>query len=59
MEMTICPQCRGNGYVKIRDNKGKNQIKQCWVCESEGELRHEKNDPATIYVDSNGIHQLH
>ena len=57
METQICPQCHGNGYIKIKDNEGKDQIKQCWICESKGELRHEKNDSNT--VDSNGIHQLH
>ena len=59
METSICPQCHGNGYIKIKDNEGKDQIKQCWICESKGELRYEKNDPNTMYVDSNGIHQLH
>jgi len=59
METSICPQCHGNGYIKIKDNEGKDQIKQCWICESEGELINEKNDPNTMYVDSNGIHQLH
>jgi hypothetical protein len=58
METQICYQCRGNGYIKIKDNEGKNQIKQCWICKSEGELRHAKNDSNTMYVDSNGIHKL-
>ena len=58
METQICPQCHGNGYIKIKDNEGKNQIKQCWICESEGELKHAKNDPNTMYIDSNGIHKL-
>ena len=58
METLICPQCRGNGYIKLTDNEGIDQIKQCWVCASEGELKHAKNDPNTMYVDSNGIHKL-
>ena len=58
MKTEICPQCHGNGYLKIKDNDNKNQIKQCWICESEGELSHAENDPNTMYVDSNGIHKL-
>jgi excinuclease UvrABC ATPase subunit len=40
----ICPQCKGNGYLKIKDNEGKDQIKQCWVCESEGEVKYAQKD---------------
>ena len=58
MKTQICPQCHGNGYIKIEDNKGKDPIKQCWVCESKGEIRHAKKDPNTMYVDSNGNHRL-
>jgi|TARA_R110002020_G_scaffold77928_1_gene196409 hypothetical protein len=32
----ICGVCRGNGYLTIPVD-GKDEIKQCWVCESEGE----------------------
>ena len=35
----ICNNCGGNGYIKIDTVDGPNQIKQCWVCESEGELK--------------------
>jgi DnaJ-class molecular chaperone len=58
METQICPQCHGNGYIKIKDIEGTDQIKQCWVCESKGEIKREKNDPNTMYVDSNGNHKL-
>ena len=58
MKIQICSQCHGNGYIKIKDNEGKDQIKQCWVCESKGELSHATNDPNTMYVDSNGIHRV-
>ena len=34
----ICPNCKGNGYEKVTDNKGKTKIHQCWMCESEGEI---------------------
>ena len=32
----ICLLCKGNGYLTI-EVKGKDEIKQCWECESEGE----------------------
>ena len=35
----ICNNCGGNGYVKIDTNEEKNAIKQCWICQSEGELK--------------------
>ena len=35
----ICNNCGGNGYIRIDTVDGPNQIKQCWVCESEGELK--------------------
>ena len=35
----ICDNCDGNGYLNVVDNKGLTQVKQCWVCESEGEIK--------------------
>ena len=35
----ICDNCRGNGYLNVVDNDGLTQVKQCWICESEGEIR--------------------
>ena len=35
----ICDNCKGNGYIKIDTIHGKDQIKQCWVCGSEGEIK--------------------
>ncbi len=35
----ICSNCKGNGYIRIDTIHGKNQTKQCWVCDSEGELK--------------------
>ena len=35
----ICNNCGGNGYVKIDTNEEKNAKKQCWICQSEGELK--------------------
>ena len=35
----ICDNCRGNGYVTVIDSHNKTNIHQCWVCESEGEIK--------------------
>ena len=35
----ICDNCKGNGYIRIGTVNGPNQVKQCWVCRSEGELK--------------------
>jgi hypothetical protein len=32
----ICSLCRGNGYITVIV-QGKDEIKQCWLCESKGE----------------------
>ena len=42
----VCDNCDGNGYLNVVDNKGLTQVKQCWVCESEGEIR--KYDQAEV-----------
>jgi len=31
-----CSLCKGNGYITI-GVEGKDEIKQCWLCESTGE----------------------
>lgn len=33
IKKVICKHCKGNGYIKIKE-----EIKQCFKCESEGEL---------------------
>jgi len=35
----ICDNCRGNGYLNVVDTEGLTQVKQCWICESEGEVK--------------------
>ena len=35
----ICDNCRGNGYITVIDNNNKTNVHQCWVCESEGEIK--------------------
>ena len=34
-----CDNCHGNGYLNVIDNQNLTQVKQCWVCESEGEIK--------------------
>jgi DnaJ-class molecular chaperone len=40
---TICDNCNGNGHINITDSKGKTETKQCWICNSEGEIKYEKD----------------
>tara|TARA_R110002167_G_scaffold296274_1_gene500715 strand:+ start:506 stop:712 length:207 start_codon:yes stop_codon:yes gene_type:complete len=35
----ICDNCRGNGFLNVIDQQDLTQVKQCWVCESEGEIK--------------------
>ena len=35
----ICDNCHGNGYLNVVDNQNLTQVKQCWICESEGEKK--------------------
>jgi DnaJ-class molecular chaperone len=44
----ICDNCAGNGYLNIKDNKGETEVKQCWTCESEGELTYDEKDVKKI-----------
>ena len=34
-----CSNCRGNGYIKVDTVDKKDDIKQCWVCKSQGEVK--------------------
>ena len=43
MYKEICSLCQGNGYITI-EIKGKDEIKQCWLCESEGEKKYSQAD---------------
>ena len=53
----ICPECKGNGYVRIPYRLAKEEVTaQCGVCDSEGEIDASKVD--NIIIDSDGIHTL-
>jgi len=43
MYKAICDNCSGNGHLNITNIKGITEVKQCWVCDSEGEIRYEKD----------------
>ena len=54
----ICPNCKGNGYVKLpQQMPNKERVAQCMVCSSEGEMHEDKIN--SIYVDAAGIHRVH
>ncbi len=38
--MTICPRCRGNGYIKVKESTENltETIYQCPQCNSQGEI---------------------
>ena len=49
----ICNLCKGNGYITIVV-KEKDEIKQCWLCESSGEKEYSQaqgvdNNPRITY----------
>ena len=38
MYKAICDNCKGNGYINITNSKDITEPKQCWMCESTGEI---------------------
>jgi hypothetical protein len=43
MYKAICDNCNGNGHINITDSKGVTETKQCWMCNSEGEIKYEED----------------
>ena len=41
----ICPRCQGNGYIKVKQSveNPKEEVLQCPLCNSEGEIIMDKN----------------
>ena len=37
VQITICPTCKGNGYLKVA-TETQDTIHQCWYCDSEVEF---------------------
>ena len=53
--ITICPTCKGNGYLKVA-TENKDQVHQCWDCDSEGEFYETVNDNLIDDGPSNRLH---
>ena len=43
MYKAICDNCKGNGHVNITNSKSVTETKQCWMCNSEGEIKYEED----------------
>ena len=43
MYKAICDNCNGNGHINITNSKGVTEPKQCWMCDSEGEIKYEED----------------
>jgi len=53
----ICPECKGNGYVRIPYQLAKEEVTaQCGVCDSQGEVDAESVDG--LVIDSDVIHRI-
>jgi len=53
----ICPECKGNGYVRIPYQLAKEEVTaQCGVCDSQGEVDADSVD--NIIIDADGIHRI-
>jgi|TARA_E500000318_G_C3512187_1_gene192794 DnaJ-class molecular chaperone len=45
MKDKICPQCKGNGFIKLLLEEGRvSVVTQCTVCNSEGEVHDKEFD---------------
>ena len=43
MYKAICDNCNGNGHINITNTKGVTEPKQCWMGNSEGEIKYEED----------------
>ena len=49
----ICPDCKGNGYVKATIEEGREHIVvQCPMCDSEGEIYVDESEVVESYIDA-------
>ena len=56
----ICDNCAGNGYLNIKDKQDLTQVKQCWTCESEGEVKlYDQAEVDDLIYDAYYHKQLH
>ena len=53
-----CPECKGNGFVRVPYHLAREeQVAQCTLCSSQGEIDEDKVD--SMYIDADGFHRLH
>ena len=57
MYKAICDNCNGNGHINITNSKGVTESKQCWMCNSEGEIKYEEDFINKLIT--NHHHRLH
>ena len=49
----ICPDCSGNGYVKLVLEEGREHVVlQCIECDSEGEIYVDESEVIESYIDA-------
>ena len=49
----ICPDCKGNGYVKLVLEEGREHVvAQCVTCDSEGEIYVDESEVIESYIDA-------
>ena len=52
----ICPDCKGNGYIKAAIEEGREHIIiQCERCDSEGEIYVDESEIIESYIDADHI----
>ena len=52
----ICPDCKGNGYVKLVLEEGREHVvAQCVTCESEGEIYVDESEVVESYIDADNL----
>ena len=52
----ICPNCKGNGYVKLVLEEGREHIvAQCVECDSEGEIYVDESEVVESYIDVDNL----
>jgi len=53
-----CDNCHGNGFLNVVDNQNLTQVKQCWICNSEGEITYDETKvvPFNTHRDSTCPH---
>ena len=64
VKIHICPTCKGNGYIKLVLEEGREHVvAQCPECDSEGEIYVDESQVIESYIDADPVtgdaHKLH